>query len=323
MASKRVFVTGANGKVGLPLVRALVERGDHVTGLARSEDKAGVVRALGARCLVGSLEHSEALDEGIRDADVVFHLAGGLRGPGRETADRVNHRGTCSLLESLQRIRSDGLESVVFTSTAAIYGDRSSLWLDETMPPLPNTAYGRSKVDAENALLQAFGGTGLPVRIIRLSAVYGPGFPFMMADRIRAGKAWLPGEGRNYTSTIHVDDAVSGILRVQVSGTDGETYNLADPNPMSLKAFYQAVHARVGGRPVRFWSTWIPSYVQHWAAHKNEDVQSRLGRRPMFTMDNLKLFTASARLKVDRMEKELGFVWRYPNAVEGLQATLG
>ena len=55
---------------------------------------------------------------------------------------------------------------------------------------------------------------GIPVRVVRLAAVYGPGFPFMLEDLIRSGRAWLPGEGKNYIPTIHIDDAVEGLIRI-------------------------------------------------------------------------------------------------------------
>ena len=314
-AGTRVFVTGANGKVGLPLVRALVERGADVVGLARDEAKASAVRDTGAACVVGSLGDTASLREGAAGAEVVFHLAGGVRGPGQTTPDVINHQGTRSLIEALGG--GEGLRTLVFTSSVAVYGDRSSLWLTEDLPTRPNTRYGASKVAAEDALLES----GLPVRIVRLAAVYGPGFPIMMAERMAAEKGWLPGEGRNYLPTIHVDDAVGGLLAVADRGQDGEVYNLADLEAVSMKDFYKAVHGYSGGREMRFWSTWVPSYVQFAIARNNERLQSKLGRRPLFTPDNLRLFTASARLKVDRVAKELEYEWKHPTIETGLAAT--
>ena len=87
------FVTGANGRVGIHLVRLLIAEGHDVVGLARSEDKARGVRDAGARCLVGDLDDADVLDEGLDGASIVYHLAGGMRGPGRITADHVNHQG--------------------------------------------------------------------------------------------------------------------------------------------------------------------------------------------------------------------------------------
>lgn len=314
----RIFVTGANGRVGLPLVSALASQGHTVVGLARSEEKARQVRDAGAAdCVVGALSDEDVVRKGAQGASRVFHLAGGTRGSGTVTPDIVNHQGARQLVSALKG--RDDIERLVFTSTCAVYGDRVNLWVPEDMPPTPNTRYGKSKVDAENVLLES----GLPVVVARLAAVYGPGFPFMMVERLQAGKCWLPGEGRNYVPTIHVEDAVAALLLLGERGDAGSVVHVADPEPVQLKEFYQAVHQHVGGEPAKFWSTWVPSYVQHTAARYNERVQSRLGRRPLFTPDNLKLFTSSVRLRVETLEKRLSFTWRYPNATEGVAAVLG
>ncbi len=314
----RIFVTGASGRVAMPLIRSLVSEGHQVTGLARSDEKAGTVRALGAECLVGDLSSTDVLTKGADGAERIYHLAGGVRGKGLETPDVINSQGTASLIAAIDRADTSHLDSVLFTSTCAIYGDRSNLWVPEDMTPTPNTRYGKSKLAAEEALLSS----GLPVRIVRLAAVYGPGFPFMMVERMQAGKGWLPGEGRNYIPTIHIDDAVEGIKCIDRAGKAGEIYHLADQEPLLLKEFYAEVHKLSGGEPLKFWSTWIPSYVQRGAARYNERLQSRINRRPQFTPDNLKLYTNSVRMKVERLEKELSFTWQYPNAASGLAATL-
>lgn len=319
----RVFVTGASGRLGRAVVVKLVGAGHEVVGLVRDEARAESLRGLGAAALVGRLHDEEVLTEGIRGSEAIYHLAGGTRGPGPETAEVLNHVGTRHLRAAIQAhvFWKKQLKSLVFTSTCAIYGDRAGLWVDEEMAPYPQTAYAASKVAAEALLLRAAREEGLPARVVRLAAVYGPEFPFTMADRIRKRRAWLPGEGRNYVPTIHVDDAVAGLLAVGEHGGNGGVYNLADPNPVTLREFYAEVHRRVGGSPVRFWSTWVPSYLQAWLAANNERVGSALGRRPRFTPDALRLFTASSRMKVDLITKELGFTWKYPNHEVGLAAT--
>ncbi len=74
----RVFTTGANGWVGSALVPELVAAGHQVVGLARSEQKAEALRALGARPLLGSLADLETLKRAAAAADGVVHLAFGL-----------------------------------------------------------------------------------------------------------------------------------------------------------------------------------------------------------------------------------------------------
>jgi len=314
----RIFVTGASGKVGRPLVTALTEAGHDVVGLSRTESGARSVRDAGAHdCVIGALADEDVLRAGAAGAERIYHLAGGTRGAGRVTPDVINNQGTQHLISALSG--RDDIERLVFTSTCAVYGDRVNLWVPEDMPPTPNTRYGKSKVAAEQALQSS----ALPTVTVRLAAVYGPGFPFMQVERIQAGSCWLPGEGRNYVPTIHVEDAVAGLVLLGDRGDAGSVVHLSDTEPVQLKEFYAAVAEHVGGQPARFWSTWVPSYVQHAAARYNERVQSRLGQRPLFTPDNLKLFTSSVRLRVETLENRLSFTWRHPKATVGVAAALG
>jgi nucleoside-diphosphate-sugar epimerase len=294
-------------------VARLLADGHKVVGLARTEAKAAGVRASGAECVVGSMADAEALKQGLDGAETVYHLAGGFRGPGTETPDQINRRGAEQLAAAL---KGHAPERVVFTSTCAVYGDRSGLWVDEEMPPHPHTRYGHSKAAAEEVLASHPG-----LCTVRLAATYGAGFPWLMEEQIRAGRGWLPGEGRNFVPTIHVDDAVTGLMLIGTRAGPG-IYNLADPNPVSLRTFYEAVHACVGGAPMRFWSTWIPSYVQFFAARSNERLQSRTGSTPRFTPDALRLFTSSVRMKVDRLTREVGMEWAHPDAPDGVRAVL-
>jgi len=312
--AERVFVTGATGKVGRPLIAALVARGDTVLGLTRSSDKVADLEGLGAAAIVGSLEDDEALLRGLAEATLVIHLAGGVRGPGAMTAERLNVEGTRRLVAAAAALAMQ--PTVIFASTVAVYGDRSGLWLEEDMPVLPNTSYGQSKAAAESMLLDS----GLPVRIARLAGVYGPGFAVLMADRMQRGRAWLPGEGRNVVPMIHVDDAVAALICIADRGGDGQIYNVSDRRPLSTKEFYELVHRHAGGAPARFWSTWVPSYLQERLAWENERLASRLGRMPRVTPDVLKLFRASSRMSVTRLADELEFQWRYPDPEQGVAA---
>ena len=311
-----VFVTGANGRIGQHLIRRLIEDGHTVVGTARTDKKAALVRALGAHCLVGELSKPAMIDEGLDGARVIYHLAGGIRGSGKATPDRINRQATLYLIDRLDRCND--LEALVFTSSCAVHGDRSGLWLDEEMPAHPHTRYGTAKLACEKALLEAAHTHKLPVRIVRLAAVYGPGFPFMLEDWIRSGGAKLPGEGRNYVPTIHIEDAVEGLIRCADPSAQHALYNLADVEPVTLAEFYGAVAKATGGKEPTFWSTWVPSYVQFRLAQLNERIQSQLAIKPRFTPDNIRLFTASSRLQVERMERERGMIWKYPRAIEGV-----
>ncbi len=318
----KVFVTGANGQLGIPLIRSLVADGYEVVGLARTPRRAARVEAAGATCLLGDVYDIDLLTEGCRGAAYVYHLAGAIRGRGPETPDRINRMGTANLLAALERAGTQP-EAVLFASSCAVYGDRSGLWMEEDMRPSPMSRYGLSKADAENLLLEAHGERGLPLCIARIGVVYGPGFTVLLEDAIRRGRCWLPGEGQNLMPVIHVDDAIAALRAVAERGESGGVYHVSTWHPVQAREFYAAVAARVGGKPARFWSTYVPTFVQMHIADVFERGVARMGKRPLLSPDMLKLLTASVRMKPERLEKELDFTWRYPELEAGMDATYG
>jgi len=319
----RVFVTGANGRIGIHLVRALAERGDVVVGLARTKNKAAAVRDAGASdCIVGHMHDVACLERGIEGADVIYHLAGGLRGTGQETPDVVNREPADNLVAAI-KARTPPLRSVLFTSTCAVYGDRDDRWVDEGQAVGPNTRYGQSKVDAEQIFLREHLRFNLPVKIARVAAVYGEGFPFLMVDQIRAGTAKLPGEGADCVPLIHVGDCVRALALIADEGVDGAVYNVGDRSDATYAKFYAEVARLVGGTSPQFWSNFVPAHLQLFLAKQYERVTSRVGRRPRVTPDMLKLFTNSLRMRSDRLETELGFDWHHPTYSDGLANMFG
>jgi dihydroflavonol-4-reductase len=72
----RVFVTGASGFIGGALTTRLLERGDQVVGLARSDASAEKVAALGAEVARGNLLDEESLAAGMAGCDAAYHVAG-------------------------------------------------------------------------------------------------------------------------------------------------------------------------------------------------------------------------------------------------------
>ncbi|MEN9786913.1 MAG: hypothetical protein RLZZ299_2177 [Pseudomonadota bacterium] len=299
----RVLVTGAGGRIGAPLVAAL-RRDGHEVRTASARDP-------------------EALAEASRGCGWVFHLGGGVRGPGRDTADVLNRVGTERLVAALRR--GGGAPRVVLASSAAVYGDRSGAWVDEAAPPLPDTDYGRAKVAAEQALRES----GLPVVVARIGMVVGRGLPTAREGALARGRAWLPGEGVNHVPMIHLADAVEGLRHLAAHATDGEIVHLAAPATPTLRAYYDAVAARVRARGegdgrVRFWSTWVPGALQYALARRVESLATQLGTRPPVTPDLLRLWTASARLRTERLGDGLGYRWRHPDpcAPDALDADL-
>jgi len=318
----RVFVTGANGRLGLPLVRALAPT-FHVVGLARSEEKARAVREAGAaECLTGDVYNAEMLVRGCDGARLVYHLAGGLRGPGAETPDRLNRQGTANVLEAVRTL-DQGRKRLVLASSCAVHGDRSGLWVDGSYRPSPHTRYGQSKADAEDLVREATEAGILDGIIARIAMVYGPGFPVLYEKAIRAKRAALPGEGLNRIPLVHVDDAVAALVLLGETAAPASVIPIVGRDQPTIGEFYDEVARRVGGRPPWFWSTYVPGWAQITLTRSVERAMSHLPVTPRATPDLLRLMTASVRMRPDALERDLKFHWKYPDIQAGLDATLG
>lgn len=237
----KVVVTGAAGFIGSHLCEALVARGLHVVGIdgftdnyARSVKEANVagLRA-GERFSFQQLDLRDGdLGPACDGADAVFHLAAL---PGLQD---WSHFGTylgCNLAATqrvLEAARRAGVHQVLHASTSSVYGleARSA----EDAPVAPCSAYGVTKVGAEELCRSYARVFGVPITILRFFSVYGPRQRPDMAYNIFT-KALLEGrpisvhgDGEQSRSNTFIDDVVQGAILAYEhrAASVGETFNL-------------------------------------------------------------------------------------------------
>ncbi len=172
----RALVTGATGRIGQHLVRALAGAGHTVRALAMPRDHRAADLASDVEVVFGRLEEPASLEPAVEGVDAVFHLAGALtsRGCREEEFVRVNLQGTFHLLKAV-RDRAPALAHFVYASSDAVYFERPDsdpryLPVDEDHPRLAGSVYGASKIGAEELCLSFRRGFGLPVTILRFGA---------------------------------------------------------------------------------------------------------------------------------------------------------
>ena len=243
-----VLVTGASGFIGRALVADLAAAGRPVRAAMRqpADVFARSVEVVAVSDLTRPVEW-RALLKGI---ETVVHLAGiAHAGPEiAETAyDRVNRLATVELAEAAQRM---GVRRLVFASSVrAQSGPVADRLLVESDPPQPTDAYGRSKLAAENALRQS----GVPYTILRPVLVYGPGVKGNLARLLQlAGKPWpLPFGGFSNRRSVLARQNLVGAIHFALASpaTAGETYLVADPEPVTLAEIVTAMRAGLGRRP--------------------------------------------------------------------------
>jgi len=314
----RALVTGATGFVGGHVVEALAARGDRVTVLARSAERAAPLAKLGVTVAPGTLEDPAALAAAVRGQDVVYHLAGLTAAASPADYLRANADGTRRLLEAAAAT-TPAPSRFVHVSTQAVLGPSApGMRLAEDAPCRPLTAYGRSKLAGEEAVRTA---TGVSWTIVRPSAVYGPrDREFLPMFRLaRLGVAPVFGRGTQQLSLVCAPDLADLIVRAGTApAAAGRTYHAAHPEVVTTRAFALAVGRAVGRRPL---VVPVPGAVATPIVAAIGALAAARGRPSVLNRDKMAEFLAPAwLLDVGAAERELG--WRAAlDAAEGTRRT--
>lgn len=221
MEAEHVLVTGGAGFVGSSLVRELLRSGRAVTvydcfhfGMAALAEMAGDPRL---RLIEGDIQRFD--DKYLDGVDAVLHLAALSNDPAGDLlpgwVESVNTVATRRLAEAAKR---RGISKFVFASSCAVYGACSE-FVDEQSPFAPLSAYARSKLEAEQALVRLTGDGFEPIRL-RSATVFGvsPKMRFdlvvnlMTLKAVTEGLIRIAGGGLQWRPLIHVQDLVKAYL---------------------------------------------------------------------------------------------------------------
>lgn len=245
-----VLVTGADGFLGRHLARALAASGARVHGLVRFPPPRPVP---GVRYHAGSVLDAALLARTVRKArpEVVYHLAAITR-RGAPALARVNAWGTAFLCRA---IAAEGIApKLVLASSCEVYGGNPAPFREE-QAPRPRSLYALSKRAAEEIVLAAGEGAGIPAAVLRFSLIYGPGQKpgMFLADLVRAaraGRRFPMTAGRQTRDFLHVTDAVEALRAAARSGASG-VFNVAAGRAVSLRRAARTAERIVGRRFAR------------------------------------------------------------------------
>jgi dihydroflavonol-4-reductase len=222
----RAFLTGGSGLVGGAVLSGLIERGDPVVALARSDEAAAAVAAKGAEVARGDVLDEDALTAAMRGCDLVYHVAGVNTHCPDDPAEliHVNVRGAEAAVRAAARA---GVPRVVLTSSAASLGEQKGTVGTEDSPHRGwyLSDYERSKHEGEVAALAAARREGIELVSVNPSSVQGPG---RAGGTGRIMIAFLNGRLRAFVGTqislVDVRDCVQGHLLAAERGRPGERY---------------------------------------------------------------------------------------------------
>ncbi|NJK51647.1 MAG: NAD-dependent epimerase/dehydratase family protein [Leptolyngbyaceae cyanobacterium SU_3_3] len=248
----KVFVTGATGFVGQCLCPALLRQGHEVWALVRpSSDVSRLVP--GIQPVPTDAVTNWVSANGLPGIDVVIHLAARAHilqdsavNPEAEF-DHTNHIGTANLVR--QAIAAN-VKHFIFISSIGAMATLSDRILTEQTPCHPDTPYGRSKLAAEQALINLTQGSPMTYTILRPTLVYGPGNPGNMERLLKLVKRRLPlplGAINNQRSFIYVENLVDAILRsIEHPAAVNQTFLVSDGEDLSTPQLIQRLASCLG-----------------------------------------------------------------------------
>lgn len=158
-----IFGAGYSGKA---IAQALAPVTEHISGTTRSLDKTGLLQAAG---ITPFIFDGTRLDDGLRsELSAVTHLVQSIA-PNAAGDPLLNGLGN-DLLAFMPKLRW-----IAYLSTVGVYGDHGGAWVDETTACQPLSARSRDRLKAEQGWTEAAERADVPLAILRLSGIYGPG----------------------------------------------------------------------------------------------------------------------------------------------------
>lgn len=202
----------------------------HVAGLSRNPATCEALQGAGITALRADLDEPASLAGLSARGALVYYFAPPPREGRKDTRLR-------NWLASLTKAALP--QRVVLISTTAVYGDSGGDWVTEESPLQPGTDRGRRRLDAETALRDWSGQTGVPVVILRVPGIYGPGR--LPRARLEKGLPVLNETESGYTNRIHSEDLATICVAAAERGQPGAVYNISDGHPGTMTEWFNAV----------------------------------------------------------------------------------
>ncbi|OUD12579.1 SDR family oxidoreductase [Thioflexithrix psekupsensis] len=282
-----IFIVGC-GYVGQRLAQHVFAQDDEVEvmALARSAQSHEQIQQMGIISVPGDLDNRHWLSELPTDQTIVYYFAP-PPSTGIEDA-RLGH-----FLEALKTKQYP--DKIVLISTTSVYGDCAGAWITEQHPLNPQTDRARRRINAETRLLAWHEKTHIPISIIRVPGIYGPGR--LPVARLEQGLPVLLEAESPYSNRIHVDDLVMACL-LAGNSPDSGLFHVSDGHPTTMTDYFYQV-ADVFGYP-------------------RPPAISRAEAQQQLSAEMLSYLAESKRLNIQLISETLGYSPYYPHLADGL-----
>ncbi|MDY5685677.1 MAG: NAD(P)-dependent oxidoreductase [Prevotella sp.] len=246
-----ILVTGASGFIGSFVVEEALRRGMDTWAAVRPTSSRRYIRDPRIHFIELDLSSEERLTEQLRghNFDYVVHAAGATKCLCRDDFFTTNTDGTRHLATALMKLCMP-LRRFVFISSLSVFGatheQQPYADITEHDTPRPNTAYGQSKLRAEQWLDSI--GTDFPYIVLRPTGVYGPRERdyFLMAQSIARHIDFAAGYRRQDITFVYVEDVVQAVFLALDHGVSRRKYFLTDGGVYSSTDFSDLIRHALG-----------------------------------------------------------------------------
>jgi len=289
----KIVITGGAGFIGSHIAEYWTGKGAevHVMDNLRTGKKENIEALEGVRFHHASITDREVVFGIIKNARYVFHLAALVSVPESiqkpaECVD-INVKG---LLNVLDASRESGVKKVVFSSSAAIYGDNPESPKRTSMTPRPKTPYGITKLDGEYYLKMYNDEFGLDSVALRYFNVFGPrqdpasqyaaAIPVFINRALKNQPIVIFGDGEQTRDFIYVSNIVELNAAAALEDDLNGVFNAAGGEAVSITTIARLIIDTVGSGSEIVYEDERPGDIKHSLADISETVE-KLKYRPV------------------------------------------
>jgi nucleoside-diphosphate-sugar epimerase len=261
----------------------------------------------------GDIRNKKNIKKAMKDVDVVYHLAAKTDFEGKKYREykNVNVLGTKNLVDACKK---GGIKKFVFFSSVGVYGFPAVVgdikgW-NETHPKTFTNYYGRSKVEAEEIIVNAHQKWGLPYCIIRPTTVYGPrekGPILSLFKAIKSKVFFFIGDGDFKLHYVFVDDLIKAARLAEKSKLNAGDYIIAGPMPEKFKDIVRYMAKSIGLSTPKLK---IPGLIIMPIAYVLGVIGKIIRIKPPLYPRRVRTLTRNCYFDISKAKHELGWIPR-------------
>jgi len=280
----KISITGC-GHIGKLLAQQLLKKKISVTGYVSSESSMAECKNRNIPCEIIDL------DNPLPDINLTGHRIIYLAPPPR--SGKADTRIT-NYLHAVEKLKP---EKFVLISTTGVYGDCKGAWIDETTALNPTADRAFRRADAERQVQQFCQRLDIPLVILRVPGIYGPGK--IPLARIKSGQPIVNQKDSPFTNRIHADDLVNVCQQALLDSMITGIYNVTDGHPGTMYEYFTGVAAAMN----------LPA----------PPAISLSEARQKLSEGMLSYMAESRRINNKKLLKDFELVLQYPRLQEGLK----